>query len=339
MDRTLLVVGWDAATIKHLNTFDLPFYEGLTEGGVLEPEPFWQDREVDSGTAWTTITTGLSMWDHRIATLSGMVETPWKLRTVSKFDRLIPRNLLDTPARIWFRRLALGQQPTNDEIPFKRVWHYIPDSVGAFVPLTYPPKPTDGVTISGFPSPEVAVEPAEMESKVQQRYSGEPQRKFDEDGGVRDGYINALYTCHDQQVEILEWLADERDFNLIFGVFTLLDRLLHVTERGDDRIQEAYERIDSSTQSLVETINPDDVLVISDHGMEYDPRWKWQHIHDEKTGIWAGTTDFNLSTHLDVTPSILSYFDHEMNNVEYRPSTTERETGGMEERLEDLGYL
>ncbi|MDS0259777.1 alkaline phosphatase family protein [Haloarcula sp. S1CR25-12] len=339
MDRTLLVVGWDAATTEHLDAFDLPFYEQLTEGGVLQPEPFWQNREVDSGTAWTTITTGLSMWDHRVATLSGMIDAPWKLRTLSKVDRLIPRDVLNTPARIWFRRLALGSQPTNDDIPYKRAWHHVPNSLGAFVPLTYPPKPTDGVTISGFPSPEVAVEPTDIEDSVRQRYDGEPERKFDEDGGVREGYIDDLYEAHTQQVETVRWLTDNQDFNLVFAVFTLLDRLLHVTDEGDSRIQEAYEKMDSTTASLVDDIDPDDVLIISDHGMTYNPRWKWRHIHDETSGIWAGTTDFGIETHLDVTPTILSYFDIEMNKTKYQNPRTDRETRGMEEKLEDLGYL
>lgn len=339
MDQTLLVVGWDAATASHLDTFDLPFYEELTDKDILYPEPFWQDREVDSGSAWTTITTGISMWDHRVATLSGMVDSSWKLQAVSKFDRFIPRNLLNVPARIWFRRLALGQQPTNDDIPHKRVWHHIPNSLGAFVPLTYPPKPTNGVTISGFPSPEVAVEPAKMEDEVRKRYDGEPRRKFDDDGDVRGEYIDELYKCHDQQVKTVQWLADKQDFNLVFCVFTLLDRLLHVTDEGDEQIKEAYEQIDESTEALVEAIDPDDVLILSDHGMTYEPRWKWRHIHDEKTGIWAGTTDFNLSTHLDVTPSILSYFGQEMGNTEYQTPASERDTRGMEEQLEDLGYL
>jgi hypothetical protein len=268
-----------------------------------------------------------------------MIESPWKLQAASKFDKLIPRNFFNTPARIWFRRMALDQQPTNDDIPYKRVWHHIPESLAAFVPLTYPPKPTDGVTISGFPSPEVAVEPTEIEADVRSRYTGEPQRKFDDEGTVRQEYIDELFECHRNQVETIQWLTEERDFNLVFCVFTLLDRLLHVTDEGDERIQEAYEQVDTSTEILVEQIDPDDVLILSDHGMTYDPRWKWRHIHDEKTGIWASTTNFNLSTHLDVTPSILSYFGQKMNNTEYQTPSSERETRGMEKKLEDLGYL
>ena len=339
MGRELLVVGWDAATASHITSFELPFYESLDAGGILQPEPYWQDREVDSGSAWTTITTGLSMRDHNIATLTGMIESPRLFRMVSTVDRLVPRNLLNTPARIWTRRLALGKQPTNDDIPYKRVWHHVPDSLSAFVPLTYPPKPTTGVTISGFPSPEVTVRPTDLETEVRHRYAGEPQRKFADDGGVREGYLDDLYSCHDQRVEVIKWLTREREFTLVFVVFTLLDRLLHVTDEHSNRIEEAYETVDASTQQLVDHLDPDDVLILSDHGMKYAPRWKWKHIHDETTGIWSGSTNFDLSTHLDVTPSILSYFDLEMGNTEYHTPTADRDTGRMKEQLEDLGYL
>lgn len=339
MDRDLLVVGWDAATTSHLNSLQLPFYESLDSGGVLQPEPYWQTREVDSGSAWTTITTGLPMREHDVATLTGMIESPRRFRIVSAVDRLVPRNLFNTPARIWTRRLALGKQPTNDDIPYKRVWHYVPDSLSAFVPLTYPPKPTTGVTISGFPSPEVTVHPTDLEDAVRQRYVGEPQRRFTEDGGVREGYLDDLYSCHDQRVEVVKWLTSEREFSLVFVVFTLLDRLLHVTDEHSNRIEEAYETVDASTRQLVEHLDPDDVLLLSDHGMKYAPRWKWKHIHDETTGIWRGSANFDLSTHLDVTPSILSYFGLEMGDTEYHTPTADRDTDRMTEQLEDLGYL
>lgn len=341
MSTGLLVVGWDAATRAHLGSFDLPFYESLEASGTLLPEPFWQSREVDSGSAWTTITTGHSMWEHRIATLSGRVERPRRLKFISKFDHFIPRNLFDKPARIWLRKLALGDQPTNDDVPYKRVWHYLPDSLGFAVPLTYPPRRTDGVTVSGFPNPEVAVQPPELEDGVRERYDGEPQRKFSEEGSgaVRDGYIDDLFETHRQERDTVLWLNEQRDFSFQFVTFTLLDRLLHVTDPDNDAIQRAYETIDETTATLVDAIDPDDVLILSDHGMKHAPRLKWRHIHDETSGIWAGTRDFGLDTHLDVTPTILDYYGAEMDDERYEEPASNANTEEMEGRLEDLGYL
>lgn len=338
MSTRLLVVGWDAATQRHLDAFDLPFYESLAVEETLLPEPYWQSREVDSGSAWTTITTGRSMWDHRVATLTGLIEHPRRLQWISRVDRLIPRNLFNTPARIWARRLALGSQPTNDDIPYKRVWHYLPDSLAFAVPLTYPPKPTDGVTVSGFPNPDVAVQPPDLEESVRERYDGEPQRTFADDG-VREGYIDDLFETHRQERDTVLWLNDEREFSFQFITFTLLDRLLHVSDPDNGAIQRAYETIDATTAHLVDAIDPDDVLVVSDHGMKHAPRWRWRHIHDETNGIWAGTRDFELHTHLDVTPAILEYYGKELDDNHYEAPSSSADTEEMENRLKDLGYL
>lgn len=339
MTETLLVVGWDAATRSHLQQIDLDFYHGLSHQGTLLPEPYWQSREVDSGTAWATITTGLSMWEHKVAMLSGMIENEHLFRLFSKLDRTVPRNLFDRPARIWLRSKFLGKQPTNEQIPFKRTWHYLPKSLAFTVPLTYPPKPTDGVTVSGFPSPEIAVEPEELTGDVRARYDGEP-KKF-ENGELRPTYVDDLFRTHDQERDTVLWLDKQADeeFEFYFVVFTLLDRLLHVVEPDDPAIERAYQTIDESTAGLMEQIEPDDVMVISDHGMRHDPRGKWEHVHDETEGIWAGTRDFGLETHMDVTPAALSYYDVEMTDPEYSHEPVGTADDEMAEQLRDLGYL
>lgn len=337
MTKSLLVVGWDAATQSHLQRFDLDFFDDLDYSGTLLPEPYWQRREVDSGTAWATITTGLSMWDHRVAMLSGMIENERLFRLFSTVDRLVPRNLSGRPARIWLRTKFLGRQPTNDEIPFKRTWHYLPKSLAFTVPLTYPPKPTDGVTVSGFPSPQIEVEPAELTDAIRERYDGEP-KKF-KDGELRPSYVDDLFEVHEQERETVKWLDETEEFEFYFVVFTLLDRLLHVVEPDDDAVERAYRTIDETTADLVDAIDPDDVLIISDHGMKYDPRGKWLHVHDETQGIWAGTRDFDLDTHLDVTPAALDYYDVELDDPSYSIDEHVTSDEEMTEQLEDLGYL
>ena len=336
MSKKLLVIGWDAATESHLKKLNLPFYHSLKYRNHLAPEPYWQSREVDSGSAWTTLTTGYSMWDHNICTLSGQIKYPRLLKFISKFDGLIPRNLFNIPARIWARRISLGNQPTNNDITYKRIWHHIPNSLAFAVPLTYPPKPTNGITVSGFPSPNISVYPTDIEEEVGEKYSGEPERtSFDETGD----YVDELFETHRQERDTVLWLNKEHDFQLQFIVFTLLDRLLHVVEEDDENIEKAYKKIDQTTAELVNEIEPDDVLIISDHGMKYDPRWKWKHIHDETEGIWASSHDFDLETHLDVKPNVLEYYGIDATDDVYNPPDSEVKTEEVTDRLEDLGYL
>jgi predicted AlkP superfamily phosphohydrolase/phosphomutase len=193
------------------------------------------------------------------------------------------------------------------------------------------------VTVSGFPSPQIEVEPEEMTEPVRERYDGEP-KKFEE-GELRPAYVDDLFKVHEQERETVKWLNKTEDFQFRFVVFTLLDRLLHVVDPDDDVIERAYQTIDETTAELVDTIDPDDVLIISDHGMTYDPRGKWLHVHDETQGVWAGTRDFNLETHLDVTPTILDYYDVEMDNPSYEIDEHLISDGEMTEQLKDLGYL
>ncbi|MCU4802347.1 alkaline phosphatase family protein [Halobacteria archaeon HArc-gm2] len=337
MDKQVLVVGWDGATESHLDEYDLEWYGGLDHGGVLLPEPFWQSREIDSGSAWTTLTTGLSTREHGVAMLSGLIEDERRFDLFSSVDRLIPRNLFGRPARIWARRQVLGRQPTNDDVPYKRVWHYVPDSLAFAVPLTYPPKETDGVTVSGFPSPEVSVQPESLEAWVRERYDGEPS-KFDDAGEIRDGYVEDLFRTHEAERDLVLELVEREEFRLHFVVFTLLDRLLHVTDDAEV-IERAYRTMDETSDRLVDAIDPDDVLVVSDHGMKHDPRGKWIHVHDETTGIWAGTRPWGVETHLDVTPALVEYCGRYMGDPTYTAPETDAEREQMTSQLRDLGYL
>jgi hypothetical protein len=337
MTDDLLVVGWDGATNHHLRQFELPFFDTLPHGDILLPEPYWQNREVDSGTAWTTITTGLSMWEHQVAMLSGMIENKTLFKLFSKLDHLFPRNLRGHPFRIWLRNKLLGGQSNNNRVPYKRTWHYIPNSLAFRIPVTYPPKPTTGVTVSGFPSPEVEVEPSRLAESVRKLYSGEPKRFLNNNS--ERSYIKQLFNTHQKELETISWLSKNHDFQFHFVVFTLLDRLLHVVERGNESIERAYRTIDETTSTLVEQLNPDDILIISDHGMKYEPRGKWRHVHDESSGIWAGTQNFDLRTHLDFTPTVLDHYGIEMNNPEYLREEQIICDGEMSEQLRDLGYL
>jgi hypothetical protein len=337
MSDRLLVVGWDGATSHHLQQFDLPFIDTLQYGDILLPEPYWQNREIDSGTAWTTITTGLSMWEHQVGMLTGMIENKMIFNFFSKIDHFIPRNLHGHPFRIWLRSKLLGRQATNDQVPYKRTWHYLPNSLAFRVPVTYPPKPTAGVTVSGFPSPEIRVEPPRLAESIHERYEGEPEKFLN--GDLRPSYVDDLFEAHQKELETISWLDKNNNFEFYFVVFTLLDRLLHVAEQDDETIERAYRTIDETTRILTERLNTDDTLIISDHGMTYDPRGKWRHVHDETSGIWAGTQNFDLNTHLDITPAVLDYYNVEMDDPSYEVDDQIINNNEMTRQLEDLGYL
>jgi len=299
----LLVVGWDGASINHLEEIKPPFYNQLYKG-ILLPEPFWQNREVDSGAAWTTITTGKSMFDHKVLSIAGELENERLFRLFSLFDRLIPRNLFGHPARIWLRsKLFYNRPPKATEINFPRIWGEIPNSLAWSVPVTHPARPFNGVMVTGIPYPdEYGVYPKSVESGVKKIFQGEPIR-----GADLGQYKAALFEQHFREVKAIRWLYSRYKFDFAFIVFVLLDRLMHVEEDWN-KIKKAYEIIDQSTKELVRDVNPDDVIILSDHGMKKEKRGKWEHIHDEKQGIIAATNRRLLvNNQLDVFKDICSY--------------------------------
>jgi len=265
----LLTIGWDGATFNHLEKIKPSFYSSLYRD-ILLPEPFWSNREIDSGAAWTTITTGKSMFEHKVLSIGGMLENERLFMLFSKFDRVIPRNFRGRPARIWLRsKLFYKNPPFANEIKFPRIWEKIPNSLAWSVPVTHPPRPYNGVIISGIPYPDsYGVHPKSIDGKIRNIFQGEPVR-----GDDLRVYKAELFEQHFKEVEAIKWLFKRYNFNFAFIVFVILDRFMHV-ESDWRKIKKAYETVDSSTKELVEFINPENVLILSDHGMKKERRAK-----------------------------------------------------------------
>jgi predicted AlkP superfamily phosphohydrolase/phosphomutase len=280
----LLTIGWDGATYSHLEKIKPRLYRKL-HSKILLPEPFWQKREVDSGAAWTTITTGKSLWEHKILSVSGKLENETLFRFFSKVDFMVPSNLFGKAVRFWvMSRLFYKHPPISTDVKFPRIWELVPNSLAWSVPVTHPPKPIHGVWVSGIPYPDsYGVHPRRIEGKLKKIYQGEPIRERD-----LKSYKKNLFEQHFKEVEAIKWLYDQFDFNFAFIVFVLPDRFMHVEDNWN-KIVEMYEIIDENTKELVKQMNPDEVLILSDHGMKKERRAKWVHTHDSKQGIIAST--------------------------------------------------
>jgi len=301
----LLVIGWDGATYNHLEMIKPKLYRKLYRQ-IFLPEPFWQKREVDSGAAWTTITTGKSFWEHKVLSLGGVLENEKLFKLFSKIDFLIPSNLFGRAVKPWIiYKLFYKRPPTSYDIKFPRIWELIPNSLAWSVPVTHPPKRIYGVWVSGVPYPDsYGVYPKRLEDRIKKIYQGEPKRQSD----LRK-YKAELFEQHFREVEAIKWLYDQFEFNFAFIVFVLPDRFMHVEEDWD-KIVEMYKVIDESTRELVKYIDPDNIIILSDHGMKKERRAKWVHIHDSKQGIIASNNkDLLVNTHLDIFDTIIKYFN------------------------------
>lgn len=366
----LLIIGWDGASHRHLDQFELPFWDQLDHNDFLYPEDLFYDASyISSANAWTTMTTGARFDQHRIL---GFVYGKYSGHPLMKGLSGLARSSV-VPE--FFRRVlvseGIGRLATDSgrvgkgrshiqssDIPFKRVWELLPGSSQVFgLPLTYPTWEMDGVLMSGIPAPrpEEATQPLVSPPSVQSEVY---------DGSHNGYYVDLASPVNDSTVDEREYAeahldksealteryldvyqSSEEDPTFGFLMLRSIDDVLHAT-LDKDIIREVYERIDAVTSELVDAIDPDDVLVLSDHGMAPTSRLRvdkdLKMDHDTRQGVWGGTADFNLSNQVDVAPAILEHFDIEADLPQDR-ETYDLHTEGLDneavhQRLKDLGY-
>jgi len=362
----LLVVGWDGATHSHLQEMDLPFWDGLGHSGTLLPEDLFYGTYVDSGNAWTTITTGVGFERHSILSflhgpyeghsLAGPIKA---LANRSWIPRLGRRALISYALGTVATEGGKGTNPQSSDVPVQRVWEYLDTNALVFgLPVTYPTWSTNGVIVAGIPAPKPSeathplVSPRDLQSRV---YGGEFGGYYvDTPSPVDDSSVTEEEYCetHLEKVDAIAEkyleLADaceDREFDVGFGflMFRAIDDVLHATT-DRDLIDRVYRAVDDATTRVVEVLDPDAVLVLSDHGMRPTsrPDVDLRMDHDTTQGIWGGTRPFDLGRHVDVTPAILDHFgvstDVPVSKDDYDLETDRVDESAVQERLEDLGY-
>jgi predicted AlkP superfamily phosphohydrolase/phosphomutase len=351
----VLVVGWDGASYKHLQRIQPEFYSSMSYGGKLLPEDVYKGIPIDSGTAWTTITTGVEVEDHGFLSINNVVDSRKLLGLTKNVTKNIPHRKLRTYAYYGPNKLfnLKDRTPRSTDVEYKRVWDYIEgNSLSLGVPLTYPAWEHNGVMFSGIPAPMEGSKPATYPEKYEEyrkRYNAyyyldEKKTPLEEESQPNlEAYKNKIYEYNEEAFDVIRELDEEQDFEFIFAVFPIIDDLLHALDPEDDwdEIEKAHKWIDQKTEELVSDLDPDHVLVISDHGMmpaeeSLNPNQYpgLEMDHDPMNGIWASDTDLGLEEQKDVTPAILELFGKK----DFSPEKFEMNivTDGEDEELEDI---
>lgn len=348
----VLVVGWDGASYRHLQEIKPDYYSSLEHGGRLLPEKVYRGIPIDSGTAWTTITTGVEVEDHGFLSINNVVKSRKFLSLTKKFTKHIPLKKLRTYAYYGPNKLfnLKDRTPRSTDVEYRRLWDYIDGkSLTLGVPLTYPAWEHEGVMFSGIPAPLKGSQPTsypESYEHYRQRYNAyycldEKKTPLEEESQPNfEEYREKIYEYNGEAFDIVEELGGEEDFELIFAVFPLIDDLLHALDPEEDRdeIEKAYRWMDERTEELVEKIDPEHVLILSDHGMmpaenSLNPNQYpgLEMDHDPMNGIWASDSDLKLEEQKDVVPALLKLFDRE-----FSPEKFEMEFESESEELEDI---
>jgi predicted AlkP superfamily phosphohydrolase/phosphomutase len=179
-------------------------------------------------------------------------------------------------------------RPLNgDDIDGERLHELLAEDMDIGVlnlPYTYPPGDVDGDSfiVSGMTAPGIESDfasPAGLSERLRDEgYRIEWEEVYDE--GHEDRSIEDIHDVIDTRHRTMMDLADE-DLDVFIGVFTTTDRVQHWFwkhmdedhpmhrerhEEYSDTIKETYERIDTHIAELIEETDPDNIIVLSDHG-------------------------------------------------------------------------
>lgn len=357
----VLIVGWDGASHRHLQEIQPGFYSSLDFKGRLMPEPLYQGIPIDSGTAWTTLTTGVEVDKHGIISINNVVKNENVLSKTKKIGERIGWERLRTYFYYGVNKLfnLEDHTPKSTDVGYKRLWEYVDgNTLSLGVPITYPAWKHDGVMISGIPGPlegDRATSYPEEYEDYRQRYKayyylGDRKTPLQEASQPNlEEYREQIYSCNEEAFKVVRELDEDEDFELIFAVFPIIDDLSHAFDEEEDwdEIVDAYEWIDRQTRELVEAVNPDETIIVSDHGMmpaedslnpNTYPGVKMEH--DSKNGMWASTADLGLEQQKDLVPATLELFGKGFSpeKTSINIETTKSDEEKVKDKLAALGY-
>ncbi|MUV57678.1 alkaline phosphatase family protein [Halogeometricum sp. CBA1124] len=138
------------------------------------------------------------------------------------------------------------------------------------MPTTHPPRTAEGVlTVAGSPASERGefTAPSSLKSELLDavpNYRTKPDLVLSEAGP--DELIAEARTLADQRFDAAEWLATEKDCELVHTTVFVTDTVQHrLWDRPDD-VRRLYERIDDRLGELLDRDDTEAVFLMSDHG-------------------------------------------------------------------------
>ncbi len=245
--KKTLLVGFDAACWEYLDPLlekgQLPALKRLMTAGVSGV--LHSTMPALTPVAWSSIITGKNPGKHGIYDMT--------YRRQGSYDFL--------PVGAHRRRGAPFWQRLNE--------HGI--RVGLVnVPFTYPADPLEGFVVGGFGTPDAAPDvtyPAEARQRIEAKqgaYSPSVSPHVLRSGRYAD-ILAAEEGLQAYQVQAATELADYYQVDVLVINLMALDHVNHLTP-DMDWVTRAIGRLDADLERLLAEFQPDNVMVISDHG-------------------------------------------------------------------------
>jgi predicted AlkP superfamily phosphohydrolase/phosphomutase len=200
--------------------------------------------------AWATIVSGVNAGRHGIWDFTERDETGYQLRLVNGSFRRAPA--------VWDHLRRSGRRAGIVNVPF-----------------TWPAPEVDGFAVAGFDAAareQGLTYPEELRDELRQRFGSlELDNKFPLTDGRLD--LDLVRRAAAQKVEIVTWLAERYEPELLFVVFMAADHIHHLcwtdweADGPASPVGEVYRILDEATGALAGLAGDDgNVLVLSDHG-------------------------------------------------------------------------
>lgn len=286
-------------------------YESYTVDGYQVPH---------TGPMWTSIYTGLYPEQH------GLTEGGWR-EGESIFHEI---------NTVWDKL----SQETDKQIALYGM------------PMTYRAKPIQGWMVSGFVHttlksmydnclyPENLLDNDFIENTAAYRAKVKLEEGCHPDMPEEpENAIEILREGEENRLETFKNLVEEKGTPDIaaYGT-TFADKVGHIDtiNPANQTTINAYKYIDQMLKQLLETLEPEEIVIISDHGFS-----GWSH---DELGYYLDTTGEGMQTVFDFTPWLLNHFDIEYKGGEYGKQgelegLSDEEKDQMTNQLADLGYI
>lgn len=239
-----LLIGVDGACRSVLDpmfeTSDLPNFRGIFEDGVSGA--LTSQIPPLTPSAWPSLFTGVNPGRHGVFGFLAYDGYEWEVVNRTHVREYALWEILD--------------------------WHGI-SSVVVNVPVTHPPRPFEGAIIPGYVAPQ---DPACFPQGLLQdvRVAIGDYTVYDEESGRSrsdeeriEGYLELIR----MRGEAFRYLADRFDPEFGFVQFQQTDTVCHECPGALESIETGYQAVDEQVGRIIAECDPDNVLVVSDHGI------------------------------------------------------------------------
>jgi predicted AlkP superfamily phosphohydrolase/phosphomutase len=199
--------------------------------------------------AWATIVTGVNAGRHGIWDFTERDESGYQLRLVNGSFRRAPA--------VWDRLRRSGRRSGIVNVPF-----------------TWPAPDVNGFAIAGFDAAareQGLTSPEALRDELRERFGSlELDNAFPLTDGKLD--LDLVRRAASQKVQIVTWLAERFDPELLLVVFMAADHIHHLSWTDWEAnglaspVAEVYRILDDAVGALAELAGGGNVMVVSDHG-------------------------------------------------------------------------